>query len=34
MRDSTGVDAGGLYVKDTLGGWGQELSQIQIWKLN
>jgi hypothetical protein len=35
MRDSTGVDAGGLYIKDTLGGWGTvPSSQIQIWKLN
>jgi hypothetical protein len=35
MRDSTGVNAGGLYIKDTIGGWGTvPSSQIQIWKLN
>jgi hypothetical protein len=35
MRDSTGVNAGGLYIKDTLGGWGTvPSSQIQIWKLS
>lgn len=35
MRDSTGVNAGGLYIKDTLGGWGTvPSSQLQIWKIS
>lgn len=35
MRDSTGVNHGGLYIHDTLGGWGTVPStQIQIWKLD
>lgn len=35
MRDSAGVNAGGLYPTATLGGWGNApSSQIQIWKLN
>ena len=35
MRDSSGVDAGGLYVHTNLGGWSNVPSaQIQIWKLN
>jgi hypothetical protein len=35
MRDSSGVDAGGLYVHTVLGGWSNvPSSQIQIWKLN
>ena len=34
MRDSSGVDAGGLYSTSTLGGWGDTpSSQIQIWKI-
>ena len=35
MRDSSGVDAGGLYTHTNLGGWSNvPSSQIQIWKLN
>lgn len=35
MRDSAGVNAGGLYPTATLGGWGNcPSAQIQIWKLN
>jgi hypothetical protein len=34
MRDSSGVNAGGLYSTATLGGWGDTpSSQIQIWKI-
>jgi len=34
MRDSSGVDAGGLYTHTNLGGWSAVPStQIQIWKL-
>lgn len=34
MRDSSGVDAGGLYATVTLGGWGTTpSSQVQIWKI-
>lgn len=35
MRDSSGVNAGGLYPHTNLGGWSNVPStQIQIWKLN
>lgn len=35
MRDSSGVDEGGLYTHTNLGGWSNvPSSQIQIWKLN
>lgn len=35
MRDSSGVDQGGLYSHTVLGGWSNVPSaQIQIWKLN
>jgi hypothetical protein len=35
MRDSSGVDAGGVYPHTNLGGWSNVPStQIQIWKLN
>lgn len=35
MRDSSGVDAGGLYTHTNLGGWSAVPStQIQIWKLS
>jgi hypothetical protein len=35
MRDSSGVDAGGLYTHTNLGGWSNvPSSQIQIWKLD
>lgn len=34
MRDSSGVDAGGLYTHTNLGGWSAvPSSQLQIWKL-
>lgn len=35
MRDSSGVNAGGVYPHTNLGGWSNVPStQIQIWKLN
>lgn len=35
MRDSSGVNAGGIYPHTNLGGWPNvPSSQIQIWKLN
>lgn len=35
MRDSSGVNAGGIYPHTNLGGWSNvPSSQIQIWKLN
>ena len=35
MRDSSGVNAGGLYPHTNLGGWSNVPSaQIQIWKVN
>jgi len=34
MRDSTGVDSGGLYPTALAGGWSQQpSSQLQIWKI-